>query len=49
MRKKFLNDSSFRKKIATRAAIIQFHEQSDKILLLEEFGHQNVTLFKRIK
>lgn len=49
LRKKFLNDSKFRKALSTRVAIIEFVGEGDKRQFLEAYGKQAVTLFKRLK
>lgn len=49
LRKKFLTDGNFRKKISTRSAIIEFKTKRGKDAILREFGKEKITLLKELK
>lgn len=49
LRKKFINDSQFRKGLATDCAIIQFKSQKIAKLIVEYFGSEKVGMIKQIK
>jgi hypothetical protein len=44
-----MNDSSFRKKISTRTAIIEFKSKKAKNTILREFSSNKITVFKALK
>lgn len=49
LRKKFLNDAEFRKKISTTCCIIEFYNQKKRKLILKHFGKQKVGIVKKIQ
>lgn len=49
LRKKFLSDSEFRRKIATTTAIVEFASESSMNLVVKNFGHQSLTFYKKVK
>ena len=49
LRKKFLNDSDFRKSISTTCCIIEFKDQMMKKKLLMHYGIEKVGLFKQLQ
>lgn len=49
LRKKFLNDSEFRKSISTTCCLIEFKDQKKKQQLLEYFGIEKVGIVKQIQ
>ena len=49
LRKKFLNDSEFRKSISTTCCIIEFEEQHMKKRLLQHFGIEKMSILKQVQ
>lgn len=49
LRKKFLNDSKFRKALSTRVAIVEFALENDKNLFLDAYGKEAMTFFMQLR
>lgn len=49
LRKKFLNDHDFRRRISSTSCIIEFHKPNDKDLLLKHFGRKKIGIIKEIQ
>ena len=49
LRKRFLNDAEFRKKLSTSACIIEFDQQKKRKQLLKHFGNSRIGVFMRIQ
>lgn len=49
LRKKFLTDGNFRKKLATASCLVEFYQEKGKDWLLERYGNEKIGLLKQLQ